>query len=88
MGGFRTDGKLLEKLQEAVEILYASGYDSLSDDVEEAIARLSMVNSLGEMTEDVVRQIKATRRLQSQPGFSAEENAKLPPHQRQYRTNP
>lgn len=43
MGGFRTDGKLLESLQEAVEVLYREGHDTLSDDVEEAIERLSAI---------------------------------------------
>jgi hypothetical protein len=40
MGGFRSDGKLLESLQRAVEVLFEMGQDELSDDVEEAIARL------------------------------------------------
>lgn len=43
MGGFRTDGKLLERLKEAVEVLYANGHEGLSDDVEEAIARLVLL---------------------------------------------
>jgi hypothetical protein len=44
MGGFRSDGRLLERLQEVVEFLYAYREDSLSDDVEEAIARLTTGN--------------------------------------------
>lgn len=40
MGGFRTDGKLLDSLQKAVDVLWEMGYDELSNDVEEAIARL------------------------------------------------
>lgn len=43
MGGFRSDGKLLEKLQEAAQLLHEGGHDSLSDDVEEAIERLRPV---------------------------------------------
>lgn len=43
MGGFRADGKLLESLQEAVEVLYRGGHDTLSDDVEEAIERLMAI---------------------------------------------
>lgn len=40
MGGWRGDGKLLESLQQAVEVLYEQGYEELSNDVEEAISRL------------------------------------------------
>lgn len=40
MGGFRSDGKLLESLERAVEVLSEMGEDTLSDDVEEAIERL------------------------------------------------
>lgn len=40
MGGYRNDGKLLERLQVAVELLWEAGWDGYSDDMEEAIARL------------------------------------------------
>ena len=39
---FRNDGKLLENLTEAAEVLWQFGCDGLSKDVEEAIARLKL----------------------------------------------
>lgn len=40
MGGFRTDGKLIENLRKVEELLYEQGDHELSADVDEAIARL------------------------------------------------
>jgi hypothetical protein len=50
MGGFRNDGKLLESLQRAVEKLFECGFDTLSDDVEEAIERLRPIYTLTNRT--------------------------------------
>lgn len=46
MGGFRSDGNLIERLEEAEQLLWREGHDSYSDDVAEAVARLKVLEAV------------------------------------------